>query len=109
MTLKEDSKSREYLKKHLIEFSKDISRYLIKKGVLAKTVTVKIKASNFEIHTKSRTLHDHIDGHEQIYGIASEILDEIDVDSGIRLIGLTVSNLSDNYAEQLSFFDNLQD
>jgi len=91
----------------LIQFSKDISDSLVRKGIHGKTITVKIKTSDFETHTKSRTIHDHIDDHEQIYCIASEILDEIDLKDGIRLIGLTVSNLSNNDAEQLSFFDNL--
>ncbi len=105
-TLAEDSKDKEYLRKYLLKFSKNISDTLVKKGVLAKTITVKTKTSDFQSHTKSRTIHDYINSYNQIYSIASDILDEIELEIGIRLIGLTVANLSQNEAEQLSFFDN---
>ncbi|MCG8540870.1 MAG: DNA polymerase IV [Clostridia bacterium] len=106
-TLKEDTTNREYLRKYLAEFAKNISTSLNKKGILAKTVTVKIKTSDFEIHTKGRTIHHHIASYDQIYNLASDILDEINLEPGIRLIGLTVSNLSYNESQQLSFFDSL--
>ncbi|WP_432662384.1 DNA polymerase IV [Wukongibacter baidiensis] len=106
-TLSEDSKDKEYLREYLLKFSKNISDTLVKKGVLAKTITVKIKTSEFQSHTKSRTIHDYINSQEQIYSIASDILNEIKLEDGIRLIGLTVANLSQNETEQLSFFDNI--
>lgn len=108
ITLDKDTENREKLRKYLLSFSKNISSSLINKGVLAKTVTVKTKTSNFESHTKSRTIHDYISSSTEIYNIASDILDEIELNDGIRLIGLTVSNLSQNDVEQLSFF-NIED
>lgn len=104
-TLEKDTKNPEALRKYLHDFAQNVSKNLTNKGVLAKTVTVKIKTSTFENHTKSRTIHDYINSSSEIYKIASDILDEIDLKDGIRLIGLTVSNLSQNATEQLSFFN----
>ncbi|WP_432406612.1 DNA polymerase IV [Wukongibacter sp. M2B1] len=105
-TLAEDSSDKEHLRKYLLRFSKNVSETLVSKGILTKTITVKIKTSNFQSHTKSRTIYDYINSYEQIYSIASDILDEIELEDEIRLIGLTVANLSQNEAKQLSFFDN---
>lgn len=106
MTLEKDTKNREHLRKYLFEFSKSISKTLIHKEVLAKTITVKTKTSGFENHTKSRTIHEYINSHKDIYSIASDILGEIDMKDDIRLIGLTVSNFSDHEMEQISFFND---
>lgn len=105
ITLKEDTQDKEYLRKYLLEFSKHISNILLTKEVLAKTITVKIKTSAFENHTKSKTIYKAIDSWQKIYDVASNILDGIEVLEGIRLIGLTVSNFSDHRVEQLSFLD----
>ncbi|MCT4563742.1 MAG: DNA polymerase IV [Maledivibacter sp.] len=105
ITLKKDTKDRDYLKKYLLGFSENISKTLIHKDVLAKTITVKIKTSDFENHTKSRTVHGYINSDKDIYDIACDIIEDMDMGVGIRLIGLTVSNFSDHEMEQLSFFD----
>lgn len=105
-TLSEDTKNKKYLQNHLLEFSKDIAGSLLHKEVLAKTITVKIKTSEFESHTKSKTIHEYINSYKEIYSVALDILEEIDMKDEIRLIGLTASNFSDHNMEQLSFFDN---
>ncbi|QZY54217.1 DNA polymerase IV [Crassaminicella profunda] len=102
-TFKEDTQDRDCLREYLKQFSKEISNIMGMKKVLAKTITVKMKTSDFENHTKSRTIHEYIYSSEEIYNIASDILDEVKMNKAIRLIGLTVSNFSDQKTEQLSF------
>ncbi|RKD32978.1 DNA polymerase IV [Thermohalobacter berrensis] len=106
-TLKKDTNNKTYLKKYLLEFSKDISHSLNRRKLYAKTITIKIKTSSFEIHTKSKTLNEYISSFSDIYNVAVDILEEIELKEPLRLIGLTASNFSDNPIEQLSFFDNL--
>lgn len=105
-TLKSDIKDKQEMKIYLKEFSNEVSCYLKNKGLLGKTVTVKIKTSSFENHTKSKTLLNYIDGEEDIFKVSCEILDTIVFEDSIRLIGLTVSSLSDNSIRQISFFSN---
>ncbi len=69
----------------------------------AKTVTVKIKTSDFQTHTRSKTMNDYVIDKSEIYSISCDILDKIDLKDSIRLIGLTVSNLGKNEIKQLTF------
>ncbi|MBE6066513.1 MAG: DNA polymerase IV [Clostridium lundense] len=103
-TLKNDIKNKNEMKRYLKEFSNEVSCYLKNKGLLGKTITVKIKTSSFENHTRSKTLLNYIDSDEDIFKVSCEILDAIVFEDSIRLIGLTVSSLSDNSIRQISFF-----
>jgi len=93
------------LKSYLKEFSLEISETLISKGLQGRTLTVKIKDEYFNQHTKSKTLNYYISNEEDIYNNAVNILNEIELDNNLRLIGLTISNLISLEMEQLSLFD----
>lgn len=105
-TLDEDTRDKELLRGYLLDFAKEIARYLNNHHLSAKTITLKIKTGDFESHTKSRTINDHTDQERIINMIALGLLDNIECEKGIRLIGLSVSNLSEKSAvEQLSFLN----
>ncbi|STA91553.1 DNA polymerase IV [Clostridium cochlearium] len=101
-TLRKDTKDIEEIKKYLYSFSKSISKGLRKNHMWGKTVTVKIKNYKFEITTKSKTLKEYINEEEKIYIEACKILDSINIKDPLRLIGLTLSNLSEIKIEQLT-------
>ncbi|WP_270474823.1 DNA polymerase IV [Clostridium cochlearium] len=101
-TLRKDTKDIEEIKKYLHSFSKSISKGLRKNHMWGKTVTVKIKNYKFEITTKSKTLKEYINEEEKIYIEACKILDNINIKDPLRLIGLTLSNLSEIKIEQLT-------
>ncbi|SHK53275.1 DinB/UmuC family translesion DNA polymerase [Tepidibacter formicigenes] len=102
-TLLNDTDDKDYLEKFLLEFAKDISNILNRKNLSAKTITIKIKTSSFINHTKSKTIRNYTNSFEKIYKTACSILAEITFEEEIRLIGLTVSNFSDNTIQQLTF------
>lgn len=102
-TLSSNTDDIEYLNHFLSLFSKDISNTLKKQNILSKTITIKIKTSDFSSHTKSKTIHHYTDSHDEIYSISCNLLKEINIHDNIRLIGLSVSNLSDKKIEQLTF------
>ncbi|EJO5348439.1 DNA polymerase IV [Clostridium botulinum] len=102
-TLKNDIINKEEMKKYLLDFSNKISNNLYKKNSGGKTITVKIKTSNFKTYTRSKTVNDYIKDKDKIYTIACDILDNINFKEPIRLIGLTVSNLGQNKIKQLTF------
>ena len=104
-TLSSDSKDMKFLREKLLRFSKEISKSLIKKNISAKTITVKIKTDNFIQHTKSKTLNYYLCEYKEIYSIACDLLDECNLDSKIRLIGLTSSNFENKEQEQLNIFN----
>lgn len=103
-TLSEDTKDKDLLKEYLREFSEDISSMLESKNMRGKTVTLKIKTASFVNHTKSKTLPDFISKNDEIYRESCIILDEIEFEENIRLIGLSVSTLKEETIKQLSLF-----
>lgn len=102
-TLSSNTDDIEYLMHFLSLFSKDISYTLKKQDILSKTITIKIKTSDFSSHTRSKTIHHYTDSYDEIYSITCNLLKEMNIHDDIRLIGLSVSNLSDKKIEQLTF------
>ena len=74
------------------------------KNMRGKCITVKIKTSSFINHTKSKTLMHYIWQAEEIYKEACSILEELELQETIRLIGISVSALKENTLEQMSMF-----
>ncbi|MBC5624802.1 DNA polymerase IV [Clostridium sp. NSJ-49] len=103
-TLKSDTDDKEELKRYIEDFSLQISNYLQQKNIFIKTVTVKYKTSSFINHTRSKTLLYYINKAEDIYSVATEIIEEEVFSETIRLIGLTVSSIKEEKVEQLTLF-----
>ncbi|WP_353096573.1 DNA polymerase IV [Tissierella praeacuta] len=104
-TFEESTDDRETLTKYIEKFSEELSYDLKKKEIQGRTIILKIKDENFTVQTRSKTLNEYINDYSQIFNIAMELLDEIEIDCKIRLIGITSSNLMTSELEQLSLFD----
>ena len=100
-----DTKDIDILKSYLKEFSKEISETLLYKGIQGRTLTIKIKDEFFNQRTRSKTLVSYINSEDDIYNNSVNILNEIELDNKLRLIGLTISNFISTDFEQLSLFD----
>jgi DNA polymerase IV len=65
------------------------------RGVCGRTVTLKIRWSNFKTITRSRTLDAALDTGPELYGVARSLYQRLDPDRPrIRLIGVSVSGLA---------------
>ena len=104
-TFTKDTKNKEILKSYLKSFSAEISTSLIQKRLYGRTLTLKIKYDDFTVRTRSKTLIEEINSQDMIYEVALTLLDDIKLSRKVRLIGLTISNLSTLGMEQLSLFD----
>lgn len=93
------------LRSYLLAFSEEIADALLHKDFQGKTITVKTKDEDFVQHTRSRTLPNYISAKEDIFTVASSLLDDMEIEKRLRLIGLTISNLASLDIEQLSFLD----
>lgn len=104
-TFIEGTKDKERLKKYIKDFSMDLSDELKYKNIHGRTITLKIKDENFKVQTRSKTLITHINSFDDIFEVAINLLNEIDVKYKIRLLGLSSSNLMSVNLKQLSLFD----
>ena len=100
-----DTKDIDILKSYLKEFSKEISETLLHKDIQGRTLTIKIKDEFFNQRTRSKTLVSYINSEDDIYNNSVNILNEIELNNKLRLIGLTISNFISTDFEQLSLFD----
>jgi DNA polymerase-4 len=76
---------------------------------VGRTVTLKIRFADFTMLTRSRTFdHAHAVASD-LANAAARLLDDVDVGSGVRLLGVHLSNLqpaSKASARQLALFDD---
>lgn len=98
------TRDMDVLKDYLLKFSKEISEGLKSRDIYGSTVSLKIKYDNFIVKTRSRTLTNNTNDQEEIYSVGIELLEEMKINKKLRLIGLTLSNLTDSGVEQLSIF-----
>lgn len=85
----------------------EIWQQLIKKDLLATTITVKIKYADFHLQTKSHTQTSPIYSENSAQLIAAALLRQAKQDKPVRLLGISCSHLVDrkNYPIQQRLFD----
>ena len=74
-------------------------------GLAARTVTVKVRYGDFATITRSQTSTEPLDTAADVVAVAAALLDAVDVSPGVRLLGVSTSNLSERAGRQLSFDD----
>ncbi|EEX75464.1 DNA polymerase IV [Leptotrichia hofstadii] len=85
--------------------SERLSNKLIENNEFAKTVTIKIRYSNFVTHTRSKTLKSATNDVNGIYKAALENLEFFEKKDEVRLIGVQLSSILKSNVVQLSFDD----
>jgi DNA polymerase-4 len=73
-------------------------------GLAGRTVTLKVRFPDFRTITRSATLPDPFSLSGEIARLALGLLEKVDTAGGIRLLGVTVSNLTALAARQESLF-----
>jgi len=95
----------ESLHDEAVRLSDGVSRRLRAAGLAGRTVTLKVRFRTFQTITRSRTLPAPVDAGTALARIALELLAGVDPSPGVRLLGVSVSNLTLRPVEQLSFDD----
>ena len=91
------------IKKDILRTAESLIRRITKSNFKGRTLTLKLKYSNFEQETRSKTIPNVFNRLDQIVGIAEELLEQDKLKNSIRLIGLTVSNpIDENEPMQLT-------
>jgi DNA polymerase-4 len=93
MTFESDVRDWQVIARTMAELSKDVVRALRGDGYRGRTVTLKIRFSDFETHTRSISLKELTDSEETIRRTAFECLKKVELKKRVRLIGVRVSNL----------------
>jgi len=95
-TFEENLTSVVFLQERLKDVCEEVSNRLQKRNLAGKTITLKIKYSDFSVQTKSNTLPYFVSNFELLFDTASDLLLQQDLNNSVRLIGVQVSNLNIN-------------
>jgi DNA polymerase-4 len=90
-----DLTSRAVCDRELVRLVDRVSARLRRAGVQARTVTLKIRYGDFETRTRARTLPAATDVSTVLLATARELLDALDCSRGVRLLGVSLSQLEE--------------
>ena len=91
-TFTKNISSEIYMEKRLEEIVKALEKRIGKKKVAGKTLTLKIKYSDFVIQTRSKTLPLYISDGSLILEEAKKLLYQEKLQDSVRLLGISLSN-----------------
>lgn len=88
---------------HFLRYiSEEVFSALLAKEMHGKTVVLKVRYSDFETHTRRKTLFNYIEDEEELFSAVFSLWQEVeDVERGVRLLGVTVTNLDPVYFENI--------
>lgn len=97
-TFLENISSEIFLMEKLQPIAEKVEKRLAKNKIAGKTITLKIKYSDFTVQTRSKTLPYFIRDKQLLLDTAQELLFQEKLKESVRLIGITVSqfNLPEN-------------
>lgn len=108
-TLSSDTSDFYVLKELLSSHAKNVAWRLRNQGFKSRTITIKVKFSDFSTFTKSQTITDTTDSSKIISDNAIQLLADQPLKSKVRLIGVTVSNLTEISEDtQMNLFPKAQ-
>ena len=92
-TFSKNLSSEVFLVDKLNHIADEVSRRLLKGKVSGKTITLKIKYSDFTLQTRSKTLPYFINDKDVILDTAKDLLYQEKLSNSVRLLGVSISNL----------------
>lgn len=104
-TFKYKLDNMEDIKKELDTLFKKAYSRLEKKEVLCKTISIKIRYESRKVITRSKSYQLPISKKSELYKTMIEIIDNIDIEEKVKLLGVTFANLSKETIKQLTFYD----
>jgi nucleotidyltransferase/DNA polymerase involved in DNA repair len=105
-TFEEDTDDRQLLLTTILALSDNVAQRLRKNGYRARKVTLKLRYSNFETHTKQRSLDKTFTTGEEIAAVARTLFATFELKK-IRLIGVSAGDLrrEGDEPQQLALFE----
>ncbi len=93
-TFSENLSSEIFMLERLEHIADELERRLKKSNIAGKTITLKIKYSDFTLQTRSKTLPYFIADKILILEMAKELLYQEELQNSVRLLGISLANLN---------------
>ena len=98
-TFFENLVSEVFMLEKLDDIAKELDRRLHKKKIAGKTITLKIKYSDFTVQTRSKTLPYFVADRSLIMETVKELLYQEKPKDSVRLLGISLANLNTDVKE----------
>ncbi|WP_369999461.1 DNA polymerase IV [Winogradskyella sp.] len=93
-TFRENLSSEIFMLEKLEHIAEEVAKRLDKSKVAGKTITLKIKYSDFSLQTRSKTLPYYVSDMAIILETAKDLLFQDKLNNSVRLLGISLSNLN---------------
>lgn len=93
-TFSENISSEIFMLQRLDEIAAEVEKRLQKRNLAGRTVTLKIKYSDFTLQTRSKTVEGFIASKELILRVVKELLYQEKMKESVRLLGISISHLN---------------
>ncbi len=93
-TFNKNLSSEIYMEERLKNIAEEIERRIKKYNIAGKTITLKIKYSDFSQQTRSKTVQYFISDKNLIFETAKELLYQEKLKNSVRLLGISLNNLN---------------
>jgi DNA polymerase IV len=105
-TYPKDLHDKADMHRQLVRLIDGVTLRMRAESVVGRTVHLKVRFATFRTITRSRSLKKLTANSPAILHVADELLNAVDTSEGVRLLGVSMSNLEDGTeAEQLQFLD----
>lgn len=104
-TFSKNLTSEIFMMQELEKISEELEKRLLKSKVSGKTVTLKIKYSDFSQQTRSKTLPYFVKDKSVLLATVEELLFQEKIKDSVRLLGISVSNLNVNTKKKEAVLD----
>ena len=104
-TFSHDLFDRHQLRTHLVRLADEVARRCRNEQQLPRTITLKVKFSDFQTVTRSHTSSSSIVSAQAMLQVLDPLLESLDLSRGVRLIGISTRNFEE-HEPQLSLFDD---
>ena len=92
-TFSDNISSEVFMLEKLNKIAEELQRRMLRSNTKGKTVTLKIKYSDFTQQTRSKTIHDYIHKKDEFMPIVKELLYQEKLKNSVRLLGISFGNL----------------
>lgn len=93
ITFQEDTDNWQVIARNLADLTREVVADMKKSGYRCRTITVKVRFSDFKTYTRARTLEGTTDSLEQLRRAAFDCLGRIELKKKVRLVGVRAGKL----------------
>ncbi|KGM17365.1 DNA polymerase IV [Actinotalea fermentans ATCC 43279 = JCM 9966 = DSM 3133] len=109
-TFESDLRDAAAIEAHVLAMADRCARHLRAKGLVGRTVSLKLRTADFTTSTRSRTLRVPTDVAGEIFAAARDLLDSVDRRGlAVRLVGVRMEGLSAAQGRQLTLEEAADD